>query len=472
MDSTPLITRFAPSPTGHLHLGNARTALLNYLAARGSGGRFILRVEDTDEARSSEKFMADLFEDLHWLGLTWDEGPDIGGPHAAYRQQQRRAIYESWLQKLDAAGLTYPCFCTPAEINIARKQQIASGKPPRYSGKCRALTEEQRAELLVSGKPAALRFRVPAGQTVAFNDLVHGEQRFATDDIGDFIIRRTDGSTNFFFSNAIDDSLMGVTVVLRGDDHLTNTPRQILILQALGLPVPRYAHVALLLGMDGAPLSKRHGDLSLRDLRKRGYLPSAVRNHLVRLGHSCVTDGWLDASAMLKDFDLGRLGRAAAKFDEAQLLHWQKEAVAHLSMQEFEAWAGSDMPAGLDARQKETLLTALRHNVVFPADITPWIAVIFGRLPDLAPEAVTAVRDAGGDFFATATEVFARLDKDFKQAAREIGQLTARKGPSLYMPLRAALTGMTHGPELAPLLQLIPAEEVRTRLQAAQRIAA
>lgn len=472
MDSTPLVTRFAPSPTGHLHLGNARTALLNYLAARGTGGRFILRVEDTDEARSSDKFMADLFEDLHWLGLTWDEGPDIGGPHAAYRQQQRRAIYESWLQKLDAAGLTYPCFCTPAEINIARKQQIASGKPPRYSGKCRALTEEQRAELLVSGKPAALRFRVPAGQTVTFNDLVHGEQRFATDDIGDFIIRRTDGSTNFFFSNAIDDSLMGVTVVLRGDDHLTNTPRQILILQALGLPVPRYAHVALLLGMDGAPLSKRHGDLSLRDLRKRGYLPSAVRNHLVRLGHSCVTDGWLDASAMLKDFDLGRLGRAAAKFDEAQLLHWQKEAVAHLSMQEFEAWAGSDMPAGLDARQKETLLTALRHNVVFPANITPWIAVIFGRLPDLAPEAVAAVRDAGGDFFATATEVFARVDKDFKLAAREIGQLTARKGPSLYMPLRAALTGMTHGPELAPLLQLIPAEEVRTRLQAAQRIAA
>lgn len=472
MDSTPLVTRFAPSPTGHLHLGNARTALLNYLAARGSGGSFILRVEDTDEARSSEKFMADLFEDLHWLGLTWDEGPDVGGPHAAYRQQQRRGIYETWLHKLDAAGLTYPCFCTPAEINIARKQQIASGKPPRYSGKCRALTEEQRAELLVSGKPAALRFRVPAGQTVVFDDLVHGEQRFATDDIGDFIIRRTDGSTNFFFSNAIDDSLMGVTVVLRGDDHLTNTPRQILILQALGLAVPRYAHVALLLGMDGAPLSKRHGDLSLRDLRKRGYLPSAVRNHLVRLGHSCVTDGWLDAVAMLKDFDLGRLGRAAAKFDEAQLLHWQKEAVAHLSMQEFEAWAGSDMPAGLEARQKETLLAALRHNVVFPADITPWIAVIFGRLPDLAPEAAAAVRDAGGDFFATATEVFARVNTDFKQAAREIGQLTSRKGPSLYMPLRAALTGMTHGPELAPLLQLIPAEEVRTRLQAAQRIAA
>ena len=257
MSSTPLVTRFAPSPTGHLHLGNARTALLNYLAARKTGGRFILRVEDTDEARSSDNFMRELFEDLRWMGLDWDEGPDIGGPHAAYRQQQRRAIYEEWLVKLDAAGLTYPCFCTPAELNISRRQQLAAGKPPRYAGTCRNLTEEQRAERLVRGQAAALRFRVPNGEVVTFNDVVHGEQRFSTDDIGDFIIRRADGSTAFFFSNAIDDALMGVTLVMRGDDHLTNTPRQMLILQALNLSIPRYAHVALLLGMDGAPLSKR-----------------------------------------------------------------------------------------------------------------------------------------------------------------------------------------------------------------------
>lgn len=469
--STPLVTRFAPSPTGHLHLGNARTALLNFLAARASGGRFILRVEDTDEARSSDTFMRDLFEDLHWLGLDWDEGPDVGGPHKAYRQQQRRAIYESWLSKLDAAGLTYPCFCTPAELAIARKQQVAAGKPPRYLGTCRALTEAQRAEKLVSGKPAALRFRVPAGQLVSFTDLVHGEQKFATDDIGDFIIRRADGSTAFFFSNAIDDSLMGVTLVLRGDDHLTNTPRQMLILQALGLPAPRYAHVALLLGMDGAPLSKRHGDLSLRDLRKRGYLPSALRNHLVRLGHSCVTDGWLNEAAMRADFDLNRLGRAAAKFDDAQLLHWQKEAVTQLSAAEFQQWVGEQLPASLDRTQRESLLTALRHNVLFPTDIAPWATIVFGRLPPLANEVVATIRDAGAAFFATAAEVFARVPNDFKQAAKEISQLTARKGPSLYMPLRAALTGMTHGPELAPLLVLIAPTEVQARLSTARHLA-
>ncbi|HEY5809134.1 MAG TPA: glutamate--tRNA ligase, partial [Povalibacter sp.] len=360
MSAPALVTRFAPSPTGHLHLGNARTALLNYLAARHTSGQFILRVEDTDEARSSEEFMRELFEDLRWLGLEWDAGPDVGGPHATYRQQQRRQIYEEWLARLDTAGLTYPCFCTPTELNIARKQQLAAGKPPRYPGTCRELTEEQRADRLVSGKPAALRFRVPNGQTVTFVDLVHGEQRFNTDDIGDFIIRRADGSTAFFFSNAIDDALMEITLVLRGDDHLTNTPRQMLILQALDLPIPQYAHVALLLGMDGAPLSKRHGDLSLRDLRRRGYLPAALRNHLVRLGHSCVTDGWLDDAAMAAEFDLKRLGRAAAKFDEAQLRHWQKEAVVRLSTDELLTWLAPQLPVGIDAARLAQFASAVR----------------------------------------------------------------------------------------------------------------
>jgi glutamyl-tRNA synthetase len=358
MSSTPLVTRFAPSPTGHLHLGNARTALLNYLAARKSGGRFILRVEDTDEARSSESFMHDLFADLRWLGLEWDEGPDVGGPHTIYRQQQRRAIYEEWLAKLDAAGLTFPCFCTPAELNVSRRQQLAAGKPPRYAGTCRALTEAQRCERLVCGQAAALRFKVPTGKTVTFADLVHGEQRFASDDLGDFIIRRTDGGTAFFFSNAIDDALMGVTLVLRGDDHLANTPRQLLILDALRLPPPQYAHVALLLSMDGAPLSKRHGDLSLQDLRRRGFLPSAVRNHLARLGHLCATDGWLDEKAMIAEFELSRLGRAAAKFDDIQLRHWQKEAVAHLPNDEFSTWTSDRLPTREEVQAR---LTAARR---------------------------------------------------------------------------------------------------------------
>ncbi len=471
MSASSLVTRFAPSPTGFLHLGNARTALLSYLAARKTGGRFILRIEDTDEARSTDAFMQALYEDLHWLGLDWDEGPDVGGAHAPYRQQLRGDIYQHWLEKLDAAKLTYPCFCTPAELNIARKLQLAAGKPPRYPGTCRDLTPEQISERISQGQAAALRFRVPSGEIVEFEDVVHGAQRFNTDDIGDFIIRRTDGSTAFFFSNALDDSLMGVTLVLRGDDHMTNTPRQILILNALSLPVPRYAHVALLMGMDGAPLSKRHGALGLRDLRERGYLPSAVRNHLVRLGHSCVTDGWLDHSAMLKDFDLQRLGRAAAKFDDAQLLHWQKEAAAHLSVEEFSTWTAAQLPTGLDESKLMPFLAAIRHNVAFPQDAAQWVKVVFGSHLELDPDAQAAVKAAGPEFFASAASVLARGAADFKRAVREIGQTTGKKGPGLFMPLRAALTGVTHGPELAPLLTLIPDAEIERRLSSAQQLA-
>lgn len=470
MISTPLVTRFAPSPSGYLHLGNARTALLSYLAARKVGGRFILRVEDTDESRSADVFMDSLFGDLHWLGLEWDEGPDVGGPHAPYRQQQRREIYATGLAKLDAAGLTYPCYCTPAELSLARKRQLAAGKPPRYSGTCRDLTAEQRAMRIARGLQSALRFRVPVGQVVEFEDVVHGAQRFATDDIGDFIIQRTDGSTAFFFSNAMDDALMGVTLVLRGDDHLTNTPRQLLILQALELPAPRYAHVALLIGMDGAKLSKRLGALGLGDLRAQGYLPGAVRNHLVRLGHNCVTDGWLDKAAMLKDFELSRLGRAPARFDDAQLLHWQKEAVAHLSVEEFREWIATELPAGLDATQVATFAAAVRPNVVFPPDVKPWINVVFGKLSEVSLQASATIAEAGAEFFASAATVFAR-GLDFRQTTREIAQLTARKGPDLYMPLRAAITGETHGPELAPLLTLIPAAEIAARLTQAQQLA-
>jgi glutamyl-tRNA synthetase len=455
-----------------LHLGNARTALLSFLAARKNGGRFILRIEDTDEARSQESYTHQLLEDLHWLGLHWDEGPDIGGPHGEYRQQQRRAIYDEWLQKLDAMGLTYPCFCTPTELNLARKRQLAAGKPPRYAGTCRNLTAEQRAERSMRGLQAALRFRVPNGQTVAFVDLVHGEQKFNTDDIGDFIIRRTDGSTAFFFSNALDDSLMGVTLVLRGDDHMTNTPRQLLILQALNLPTPQYAHVALLLGMDGTPLSKRHGAMSLQDLRERGFLAGAVRNHLVRLGHTCTSDAFLDEAAILQEFDISRLGRAAAKFDEAQLLHWQKEAVARLSPAEFREWIGVNVPAGVSEDQLGKLLTTIRHNVAFPSDAQQWADVIFSVSPLMHEEARVAIQSAGTEFFASAIQVFGRGIAELKENTKELGRLTGRKGPALFMPLRAALTGATHGPELGPIVGLLSAEQIHQRLSHAQQLAA
>ncbi len=247
MPDSPHITRFAPSPTGSLHLGNARTALFNYLAARASGGRMVLRVEDTDAERSEERHLERLLADLHWLGVEWDEGPDVGGPHGPYRQSQRGPHYSAAIARLREKGLAYPCFCTPEELSLSRRTQLAAGRPPRYAGTCAALAADEVERRIGEGTGYAMRFRVPSGRVVDFDDLIHGPQRFASDDIGDFVVSRADGSAAFFLGNAIDDAAMGVTLVLRGDDHLANTPRQILLLEALDLPVPRYGHLPLVL---------------------------------------------------------------------------------------------------------------------------------------------------------------------------------------------------------------------------------
>jgi glutamyl-tRNA synthetase len=467
-----MVARFAPSPSGYLHLGNARTALLSYLAARKSGGRFVLRVEDTDEARSEEVYLQSLLSDLRWFGLTWDEGPDMGGPNAPYRQRDRRDIYDAQLRKLQAAGLTYQCFCTPVELNVARRSQLAAGQPPRYAGTCRNLTEAQREEKRAKGLQGAIRFRVPSGKAVTFKDVVHGEQRFMSDDIGDFVICRADGSAAFFFSNAIDDSLMGITMVLRGDDHLPNTPRQLMLLDALGLPKPEYAHLALMLGLDGTKLSKRHGATSLHEFRERGFLPEAMRNHLVRLGHACSKDGFMNDAEIIADFDLNRLGRAAAKFDETQLKHWQKEAVAALSPEQLQAWLAPHLPAGLAAAEAATFCAAVRGNVELPSDVVPWVDVVFGKKIAIEDAARVAMKEAGADFFAAAASIYERVGTDLKTLVKELGTATGKKGPALYMPLRAALTGVTHGPELAPLLKMIWPEKVLSRFEHAKQLAA
>ena len=257
MSTGPLRTRFAPSPTGLLHLGNARTALFNFLIAQAAGGRFLLRIEDTDVARGHDKYVEALQEDLRWLGLDWQEGAGLGGDHGPYLQSERRSLYDNYFAALEAAHRAYPCFCTPQELDMERKSQLAAARPPRYSGRCYRLSADDAAARLAAGMPATLRFHVDEGQTVEFEDRVRGPQRFATDDIGDFVIRRSSGAAAFFFSNAVDDALMEIHLVVRGDDHLSNTPRQILILRALGLPVPGYAHIGLVVASGGAPLSKR-----------------------------------------------------------------------------------------------------------------------------------------------------------------------------------------------------------------------
>jgi len=471
MDSTAggtfdrqVVTRFAPSPTGELHLGNARTALFNWLLARRSGGRFILRIEDTDSERSTALHTQGVLKDLRWLGIDWDAGPEREDERGPYCQSQRAAVYARYLEQLQQMDAVYPCFCSALELEAARAAQRAAGTPPRYAGTCRALTREQRAARLAQGVSPTLRFRVPAGRRIEFKDLVHGPQSFLSDDIGDFVIARSDGSAAFFFSNAVDDACMGVTCVLRGDDHLANTPRQLLILEALGLPAPGYGHLPLILGPDGTPLSKRHGASSVSDYRERGYLPEAIANHLLRLGHSSPEQGFLGPLERVRAFDPGHLGRAPARFDETQLAVWQKEAVHHLSNQQARAWLEPVLPRELSEQSVQAFLAAVLPNIVLPDDVRPWIDIVFGDPPPLALAEEQLVRQAGKEYFAVAASAAAASGNDLPAIAQAVRAATGKKGAELYMPLRVALTGRAHGPELAPLLAAMPPGKARERL--------
>lgn len=455
--SAPVITRFAPSPTGSLHLGNARTAFFSHLWARKTGGRFILRIEDTDVERSQPRFRDELVTDLGWLGLDWDEGPDVGGASGPYLQSERGAVYREMFAKFDSGERVYPCYCTAQELDLSRKLQRVAGKPPRYAGTCRHLTAGQRADRVARGLRPTLRFAVPADLRVEFIDLVHGPQAFSSNDIGDFIIRRDDGTAAFFFCNAIDDSLMGVTHVLRGDDHLTNTPRQLMLLDALGLRRPAYGHVGLLVGADGAPLSKRHGSTSVHEFRDRGFLGAAVLNHVFHLGHASDIDSWLAPADMPAHFRPEHLGLASARFDESQLMHWQKETLQRMSAAAIGRWLGSD--------ESTEFIELVRHNVVLPADAAPWGAVLRGELPPLGPAEAGVIAAAGAAFFAVAADAFETSGADLKQVVAILKERTARKGADLYMPLRVALTGQSHGPELASLLKLMTPGTARRRLE-------
>src|SRR6266404_1156735 len=458
------VTRFAPSPTGELHLGNARTALFNLLLARGAAGRFLLRIEDTDAERSHEAHTTALMADLRWLGVDWDAGPDREDERGPYRQSQRGALYARQFALLERQDQVYPCFCSALELEVSRRSQLAAGKPPRYAGRCRDLSPEQRAQKRAQGIAPTTRFRVPAGRRVEFVDFVHGSQSFLTDDIGDFVIRRADGSAAFFFCNAVDDACMGVTHALRGEDHLTNTPRQLLILAALGLAAPAYGHVALIVGADGAPLSKRHAAVSVREYRERGYQPLALVNHLFRLGHSTPLHGLLTLEEMARAFDTAHLGRAPSRFDQQQLAVWQKDAVHRLSADAARAWLAPVLPAELDAHAADAFIAALLPNVVLPEDARPWVDIVFGAPPALEPAAEEVVRAAGVRYFSAAAAAAAASGNDLPAIAEAVRAATGRRGAELYMPLRAALTGRAHGPELAPLLKAMPAGKARERL--------
>jgi glutamyl-tRNA synthetase len=459
-------SRFCPSPTGYLHLGNTRTALFNALLAKHTSGQFLLRIEDTDKSRSFEHYTQALLDNLQWLGLNWQEGPGIEGPAAPYSQSQRQSIYHHYYEQLIQRKLAYPCFCSDSELAIMRKVQLASGRPPRYAGGCHALTAQEIAQKEAKGLLPTLRFAVPQNQTLAFTDLVRGPQRFNSNDIGDFIIRRADGTASFIFCNALDDALMGVTHALRGEDHLSNTPRQLLLLEALGLPAPQYGHLALIVGNDRAPLSKRHGSRSVVELREEGFLPGAIVNYLARLGHSYTQTGYLSLDELAQYFSTKMLGSAPSRFDPEQLLYWQKAAVLKLSPTQAWEWLGDAIKQQILPEHHALFMEVVKPNLSFPKDALTWIDILYGsNALDYPPEHREILIKAGSAFFEKALALLPETGLDFKALSGQLAQVLQIKGKALYEPLRLALTNQSHGPEMMGLFNLLGLEKVKKRFE-------
>ena len=464
--------RFAPSPTGRLHVGNARTALFNWLLARGQGGTFVLRIEDTDAERSTPESEAGSLEDLAWLGLGWDEGPDVGGPFGPYRQSERLAIYREHAARLVDAGHAYYCFCPQAQLERDRQAALAAGHVPKYVRRCLVVLPGEARARVAAGEPAAVRFRVPENRVIEFADRVRGRVAVRTDQIGDFVLLRADGGPAYNFAVVVDDGLMGITDVIRGEDHVSNTPRQLLLYEAFAHPVPAFAHLSLVLGPDGTPLSKRHGATSVAEFRARGILPEALVNYLALLGWSPGHDEeLLPASEMARRFSLDDVGKRAAVFDPEKLAwvnrHYLKEAdagrLARLAAPFFER-AGSVQHLGEEGLAFLASLAPMAQGAIDRLDQFPTrVGFLFDFDPAAAlerPDVHEAMRGPGARAVVAAlvSELEAGappLDRDaFRELAARVRQRSGQKGAPLFQPVRVALTGAVHGPELE---QVVPA---------------
>jgi nondiscriminating glutamyl-tRNA synthetase len=460
-----LRVRFAPSPTGQLHVGNARTALFNWLLARGQSGAFILRIEDTDVERSTRESEAAIIRDLRWLGLDWDEGPDIGGSHGPYRQSERLHLYQSYAKELLTADQAYYCFCSASQLDADRQEAVAAGRPALYPGTCRRLSREQAAARITAGERPAIRFRVPEGRDVVFADAVRGDVRFHTDVIGDPVIVRADGNPAYNFAVVVDDALMEVSDVIRGEDHISNTPRQLLLYEALGFTPPRFAHLAMVMGPDHSPLSKRHGATSVAEFRSKGYLPEALVNYLALIGWSPGGgDELLPIDELARRFSVDAVGHSAGVFDEEKLAwanrHYLKVAdparLAELSLPYFN---NAGMRMSPDDRGVQFLASAMSMasaSVDRLNQIPARLGFLFDYSPDRAledagvrgemtTEAARAVVTALADELASAP----RLDRErYRAVANQVKARTGQKAKALFHPIRIVLTGRAEGPEL------------------------
>ncbi len=477
--------RFAPSPTGHIHVGNVRTALFNYLFARSQGGKFILRIEDTDLERSTLESEELIYEDLEWLGLDYDEGPKKGGEYGPYRQTERFDIYNKYAEKLIENGYAYKCFCTKEELDADREKAQKEGRAYIYNGKCANLTKEETAEREAGGEKASIRFRA-FKPTIMVHDMIHGDIEFPTNAFGDFIIIRPDGTPIYNYVVVIDDALMKITHVIRGDDHLSNTPKQALIYEAIGEKSPVFAHIPMILGPDHAKLSKRHGNTSVEEFRKAGYLKEAMINYMSLLSWSSDDERELFTIDELKEkFSMSRVSKSAAVFDFDKLKWMNGIYIRGKEISELlELCKPYIISAGLadekyiseNKEKMEAMLLSVRDNFILLSDASEYLQVYFKLPEEITEEAreMLALETSKGvlDLFLSKIAGKGYLDLNtYRAIMKEIQKETGTKGRPLYMAVRSGVTRSTKGPEMDSVATLLSCDELAKRINETMKLA-
>jgi len=482
--SKPVRVRYAPSPTGHLHIGNARTALFNYLYARHHDGKFIVRTEDTDQKRNVEGGEESQFSYLKWLGIKWDEGADIGGEYGPYRQLERLDIYKKYVDELLDRGLAYKCYVTEEELEKEREEQKANGQVPKYSGVHRDLTPEQQEKFEAEGRQPSIRFRVPENKTYKFNDIVRDEISFESSDFGDWVIVKKNGIPTYNFAVAVDDHLMEISHILRGEEHISNTPKQLMIYEAFGWEAPQFGHMTLILNENRKKLSKRDEHILqfIEQYKNLGYLPEAMFNFISLLGWSPVGEEEIfSKDEIIKIFDPNRLSTSAAIFDPQKLKWMNNQYIKSEDAGRIEKLTlphliqAGKLPENMEDSRRDwaaELIALYKDQLNYGAEIVELTELFFQEEITYDEEALAVLQDEQvPEVLKAFSEQLSALEAFqpdmIKGAIKATQKQTGQKGKKLFMPIRVATTGVTHGPELPDSIHLLGETVVQNRLSAA-----
>ncbi|MBS4193385.1 glutamate--tRNA ligase [Bacillus sp. FJAT-49705] len=479
--SNDIRVRYAPSPTGHLHIGNARTALFNYLFARSQGGKFIIRIEDTDKKRNIEGGEESQLKYLTWLGIDWDESVDKDGGFGPYRQSERNDIYEKYYHELLEKGHAYKCYCTEEELEAGREAQTAKGETPTYSGKCRHLTPEERAKLEAEGRQPSIRFMVPKGKVFTFDDMVKGNVSFESDGIGDHVIVKKDGIPTYNFAVTVDDYLMQISHVLRGDDHISNTPKQLMIYEAFGWKAPIFGHMTLIVNESRKKLSKRDESIIqfIEQYEELGYLPEALFNFIALLGWSPSGEEEIfSKDEFINIFDANRLSKSPALFDKQKLTWMNNQYMKKLDIDKLvkislphlvKAGRVNENMDAMEVQWVTSLIALYQEKMSYGAEIVELSDIFFSEKTTMDEEAKAVIEEEQvpevlSAFLHEIDSLNEFKADEIKAAMKAVQKATGHKGKKLFMPIRVAITGQTHGPDLPQAIELLGKDKIKNRL--------